>query len=361
MMYRLLVTGGAGFVGSNFTRSWLRDYPRDKVIVLDALTYAGNMENLASVLQNPNFSFVRGDIRNVDIIKRILIEESIDIVVNFASESHVDRSILRPQAFIESNIIGVFTLLESIRQCWSKPFGERRLIQASTAEVYGSLKPNSPPFTEASPYKPNSPYAASKAAGDHLAFSYCRTYGLPVILTNCSSSYGPYQFPEKLIPLAIINALEQKPIPVYGNGKNIRDWIYVEDYYRGLKKVIEHGAVGETYNIGGNCQKNNIDVVKMICDYIDEFKSLRDDKSSHNLITFVEDRPGHDFRHCMNTAKTKWDLGWMPIEIFETGLYKTIKWYLQNQDWLQRVRSGNYRIYYQEQYGKRLIGKDNIE
>ena len=371
-MRNLLITGGAGFIGSNFVRFWIKHHPEDRLVVLDALTYAGNLENLASVADHVNYRFVKGDIQDFSLLTQLFVEEEIDIVIHFAAESHVDRSILGPQAFIETNIQGTFTLLEAARKSWEKELGEKRFIHISTDEVYGSLDFDEPAFTEEYPYKPNSPYAASKAASDHLVRSYYHTYGIPTIITHCSNNYGPYQFPEKLIPLMIINALEKKPLPVYGEGQNVRDWIYVDDHCRAIEKIIESGVAGEVYNIGGNNEQKNIDVVAAICDFIDEGShrklkasvseanrgtastGLSGKQSARNLITFVADRPGHDLRYAINTAKISRELGWAPQESFSTGLQKTISWYLSNRDWWRRVRSGTYQSYYETQYRQRL-------
>lgn len=359
IMQRLLITGGAGFIGSNFTRLWLRDHPNDRVIILDSLTYAGNFENLSSISQHPGFSFIKGDIRDSSLVDRILMEEDINTIVHFAAESRVERTTIAPQIFTETNIIGTFSLLETVRKCWTKTLEEKRFIQVSTGSVYGTLSPEDFPSDENSPRKPTNIYSASKIAGDYLAYSYYQAYDIPIIITNCSDNYGPFQIPEKLIPITIINAIERKPISIYGNGKNVRDWIYVEDHYRALRKILQDGVLGETYNIGGNCEKRDIDVIRMICDKVDEFTGLKGIKSSHNLISFVDDRPVHNSRYSLNTSKIRWKLGWIPMENFETGLYKTVNWYFRNQGWWQRVRSGAYRKYYQEQYKKRLEGQDN--
>lgn len=353
-MRKLLITGGAGFIGSNFVRFWIEHHPEDRLVVLDALTYAGNLENLAPIADHANYRFVKGEIRDFSLVTQLFAEEDINIVIHFAAESHVDRSILGPQAFIETNIQGTFALLEVARKNWGKNLEGKRFIHISTDEVYGSLGFDEPAFTEESPYKPNSPYAASKAASDHLVRAYHHTYDLPTIITHCSNNYGPYQFPEKLISLMIINALERKSLPVYGKGQNIRDWIYVDDHCRALEKILERGAAGEVYNIGGNNEQKNIHAVTMICDIIDERLGLAGNNSARNLITFVTDRPGHDLRYAVNTAKISRELGWTPQESFATGLKKTIDWYLENRDWWQRVRSGAYRSYYEEQYHQRL-------
>ncbi len=335
-MQNLLVTGGAGFIGSNFVRFWKKNYPEDRITVFDALTYAGNLENLKFV----DVDFIKGNICDYQAVDK-LFEEDFDIVVHFAAESHVDRSILGPQEFIETNIKGTFVLLESLRKHWKGK--DKLFIHISTDEVYGSLNFDDPPFTEESPYRPNSPYSASKAGSDHLVRSYFHTYGIPAIVTHCSNNYGPYQFPEKLIPLMISNAIERKPLPIYGKGENIRDWIYVEDHCRAIEMVIRSGKLGETYNIGGNNEQKNIDVVRMICDIIDKKLGLSGTNSTHNLITFVADRPGHDLRYAIDITKIKRQLGWEPKESFITGLQKTVDWYLANQDWCKNIYSGNYR------------------
>lgn len=340
-MQRLLITGGAGFIGSNFVRFWKERYPEDKVIVFDALTYAGNPQNLNSV----DVHFIKGNICDFQAVDK-LFEENFDIVVHFAAESHVDRSILGPQAFIETNINGTFILLETARKHWKGK--DKLFIHISTDEVYGSLNFEDPPFTEESPYRPNSPYSASKAASDHLVRAYFHTYGIPTIITHCSNNYGPYQFPEKLIPFMISNAIEKKPLPVYGKGENVRDWIYVEDHCRAIEKIIKSGTPGETYNIGGNNEQKNIDVVRMICDIVDKKLGLSGIYSTHNLITFVADRPGHDLRYAIDITKMKYQLGWEPKESFITGLDKTVDWYLTNQDWCKNIQFGNYQKDYEK-------------
>lgn len=348
-MKRLLVTGGAGFIGSNFVRYWLDRHPDDRLVNLDALTYAGNPENLADVRDRPNYRFVQGGIGDRALVEKLFREEGIDTVVNFAAESHVDRSILGPDAFIQTNINGTFNLLEVARAVWGDAAGGRRFLHVSTDEVYGSLGPDDAPFTETHRYQPNSPYSASKAASDHLVRAYHHTYGLPVLTTNCSNNYGPYQFPEKLIPLMILNALEGKPLPVYGDGRNIRDWLYVEDHCSGIEAVLERGRVGEVYNIGGNNEWANIDIVHRVCDRLDELRP--GPKPYRELITFVRDRPGHDRRYAIDSSKMQRELGWTPAHQFETGIEATLNWYLANLDWCDRVRSGEYRQYLQTQYG----------
>jgi dTDP-glucose 4,6-dehydratase len=363
-MRRVLVTGGAGFIGSNFIHHWLGSHPGDRIIVLDKLTYAGNLENLKCMEGVPLYRFLRGDLNDFNLLDSLFQEEAIDVVVNFAAESHVDRSILGPKDFIETNINGTFTLLEVAKKQWvdnpaSTESARRCFLHVSTDEVYGSLGADGY-FTEDTPYTPNSPYSASKAASDHLARAYHHTYGLPVITTNCSNNYGPYQFPEKLIPLMIINSLQGKPLPVYGDGLNVRDWLYVEDHCRAIDTVIQSGRIGETYNIGGCNEWKNIDIVNLLCDLVDEvvaednelrttfpFKGRR-----RELIAFVKDRPGHDQRYAIDCTKIEKELGWQPEETFETGIRKTIGWYIANKPWWERIISGAYRDYYQEQYGE---------
>jgi dTDP-glucose 4,6-dehydratase len=348
-MKRLLVTGGAGFIGSNFVRYWLQQHPHDRVVNLDALTYAGNLENLTDIQDRPNYRFVHGDIGDRALVERLFRDEAIDAVVNFAAESHVDRSILGPDAFIKTNINGTFNLLEVARAVWGPDATERRFLHVSTDEVYGSLAPSDPAFTETHAYAPNSPYSASKAASDHLVRAYHHTYGLPVLTTNCSNNYGPYQFPEKLIPLVILNALEGKPLPIYGDGKNIRDWLYVEDHCSGIEAVLLRGRVGEVYNIGGNNEWTNIDIVNLICDRLDQLKP--GPRPYRELISFVRDRPGHDRRYAIDSSKMQAELGWSPAHRFETGIEATLGWYLNNLIWCDRVRSGAYREYLATQYG----------
>ena len=349
-MRRLLVTGGAGFIGSNFVRYWLERHPDDRLVNLDALTYAGNLESLADVQDRPNYRFVHGDIGDWGLVNELFRDERIDTVVNFAAESHVDRSILGPDAFIKTNINGTFNLLEVARAAWDSGFEARRFLHVSTDEVYGSLAPDEPPFTETNRYQPNSPYSASKAASDHLVRAYHHTYGMPTLTTNCSNNYGPYQFPEKLIPLVIMNALDGKPLPVYGDGRNIRDWLYVEDHCSGIEAVLERGRLGEVYNIGGNNEWANIDIVNLICDRLDTLRP--GPKPYRELVTFVRDRPGHDRRYAIDSSKMKTELGWTPAHRFETGIAATLDWYLANLDWCDRVRSGEYRQYLERQYGQ---------
>lgn len=349
-MKSLLVTGGAGFIGSNFVRYWLERHPDDQLVNLDALTYAGNLENLTEIQDDPHYHFEQGDIGDRALVERLFREKQIDTVVNFAAESHVDRSILGPDAFIKTNINGTFNLLEVARAAWGSNISERRFLHVSTDEVYGSLTADEPAFTEAHQYAPNSPYSASKASSDHLVRAYYHTYGLPVLTTNCSNNYGPYQFPEKLIPLVFLNALEGKPLPIYGDGMNIRDWLYVEDHCSGIEAVLERGRLGEVYNIGGNNEWTNIDIVNLICDRLDQHKPSP--KQYRDLITYVRDRPGHDRRYAIDSSKMKAELGWQPAHRFETGIEATLAWYLENLEWCNRVRSGEYRHYLEAQYGQ---------
>jgi dTDP-glucose 4,6-dehydratase len=321
----ILVTGGAGFIGSNFVLSTLKG--RDEPIVnLDKLTYAGSLRNLEPLRDDPRHVFVQGDICDRELVRGLLKKHSPRAIVHFAAESHVDRSISGPAQFIQTNVAGTFSLLDEVRASSR----EIRFLHVSTDEVYGSLSPDDPAFTETSPYAPNSPYAASKAASDHLVRAYHHTYGLPTLTTNCSNNYGPRQFPEKLIPLTIANALSGKPLPVYGDGRNVRDWLYVEDHCAAVRLVLERGRVGETYNIGGGCEKQNIDVVKSICGLLDELKPRKGGRHAE-LITFVQDRPGHDRRYAMDASKIARELGWRPRESFESGLAKTVRWYLENR------------------------------
>lgn len=341
----ILVTGGAGFIGGNFV---IRQIQRGdtEVVNLDALTYAGNLDTLHGIEDNPNHSFVLGSIGDSALVDYLLLRHEPAAIVNFAAESHVDRSIDSPEAFIQTNILGTFQLLESARKYWRNlpdPARDRfRFLHVSTDEVYGSLGPGGK-FTETSPYQPNSPYSASKASSDHLARAYFHTYGLPVLTTNCSNNYGPYQFPEKLIPLIIHNALAGKPLPVYGTGSNVRDWLYVEDHCQAIERILEAGRPGEVYNIGGNNEKTNLEVVQTLCDLLDELRPQSPHRPHRNLVTFVTDRPGHDQRYAIDATKLKTELGWEPAESFETGLRKTVSWYLDNEAWTRRVMDGSYR------------------
>lgn len=359
---RLLVTGGAGFIGSNFVHYWCKQYnsdrevskerSADRVVVLDALTYAGNRRSLADLEELENFRFVQGDICDRAVVEALLQEEEIDTVAHFAAESHVDRSILGPDAFIRTNVVGTFTLLESFRHHWERRGRTQsdRFLHVSTDEVYGSLGPDDHPFTETTPYAPNSPYSASKAGSDHLARAYYETYGVPTLITNCSNNYGPYHFPEKLIPLMCINILLGKPLPVYGDGQNIRDWLYVGDHCRALDVVIHKGEPGETYNIGGNNEVKNIDLVHKLCELMDELAPNLPVKPSKQLITFVKDRPGHDRRYAIDATKIKTELGWSPAETVDGGLRRTIEWYLSHEDWWKPLLSKEYQEYYQQVY-----------
>ncbi len=349
---RILITGGAGFIGSNFVRYWHDRDRRDRIVVLDALTYAGNLANLADLEGDDNFRFVQGNICDRPLIEKLLRKEAIDTIVHFAAESHVDRSILGPDAFVQTNIIGTFTLLEAFRHHWnSLPATPRPLfLHVSTDEVYGSLNPEDPPFSETTPYAPNSPYSASKASSDHFARAYFHTYNVPTIITNCSNNYGPYHFPEKLIPLMCINILLGKPLPVYGDGQNVRDWLYVKDHCRALDCAIERGKPGETYNIGGNNEVKNIDLVRMLCRLMDELAGDLPLRPSEELITFVKDRAGHDRRYAIDASKIQSDLGWQPSVTVEEGLRKTVQWYLENEDWWKPLLSEEYRAYYQKVY-----------
>lgn len=351
----ILVTGGAGFIGSNFVLDWLARFD-EPVINLDALTYAGNMENLSSLQTDQRHIFIKGDIGNFGLVSHILAEYHPRAVINFAAESHVDRSIHGPEDFIQTNIVGTFRLLEAARAYWHRLSAEDkarfRFLHVSTDEVYGSLEINAPAFTETHRYEPNSPYSASKASSDHLVRAYHHTYGLPTLTTNCSNNYGPYQFPEKLIPLVIHNALAGKAIPIYGDGQQIRDWLYVIDHCSAIRRVLEAGQVGEVYNIGGLNEKTNLEVVHIICDILDELRPFASHPSGtyRALITFIKDRPGHDRRYAINARKLELELGWKPAETFETGIRKTVQWYLDNQTWVANVTSGTYRQWVEKQY-----------
>jgi dTDP-glucose 4,6-dehydratase len=349
---RIVITGGAGFIGSNFVYHWVRQYPEDRVVVLDALTYAGNRHTLAPLDANPNVRFVQADICDRARMDLIFAEEQIDTVAHLAAESHVDRSILGPGAFVQTNVVGSFTLLEAFRQHWisqGQPT-DYRFLHVSTDEVYGSLEPDDPAFSETTPYAPNSPYSASKAGSDHLARAYFHTYGMPTLITNCSNNYGPYHFPEKLIPLITINILMGKPLPVYGDGQNVRDWLYVGDHCSALDAVLHQGLPGETYNVGGNNEVKNIDLVHMVCDLMDELAPSLPVRPSRDLITYVKDRPGHDRRYAINATKLKTELGWVPSHTVQTGLRETVEWYLSHQAWWEPLLSEEYKAYYQKVY-----------
>jgi dTDP-glucose 4,6-dehydratase len=349
----ILVTGGAGFIGSNFVLDWLAQSD-EPVVTLDALTYAGNLENLKSLDGDPRHSFVKGDICDRALVDQLLATHRPRALLHFAAESHVDRSISGPGAFMRTNVEGTFTLLEASRAYWSGLTDDAkaafRFHHVSTDEVYGSLKADDPPFAETNPYEPNSPYSASKAASDHLVRAWHHTYGLPVLTTNCSNNYGPYHFPEKLIPLMIVNALAGKPLPVYGDGQQIRDWLFVTDHASAIRAVLAGGRLGETYNIGGWNEKANIDIVKTVCALLDELRPSAEG-SYARLITYVKDRPGHDRRYAIDARKIERELGWRPAETFETGIRKTVQWYLDHPDWVARVQSGAYRDWVNQQYG----------
>ena len=366
-MRRMLVTGAAGFIGTNFVHFWAEHHPGDTIFGLDALTYAGNLSNLEPLADNERFTFIKGDIRDGDIMHEIIKREGIDTIVHFAAESHVDRSIRGPDPFIDTNVRGTHELLKAARAAWSEDWsgGAQRFHHISTDEVYGSLAPNAPPFTEDTAYAPNSPYAASKAAADHLVRAYHHTYGVPVTTTNCSNNYGPYHFPEKLIPLTIVNALDGKQLPVYGDGLQVRDWLYVRDHCRGIERVLEKGRLGETYNLGGNSERQNIDVVKGICGHINKIfaeeekvrerfpkcpASLGGDTAE--LIAFVKDRPGHDRRYAIDAMKATLETGYGPAESFETGLLKTVRWFIANESWWRSVMDGSYRDWVELHYSE---------
>jgi dTDP-glucose 4,6-dehydratase len=353
----ILVTGGAGFIGSNFILSWMKA-AGSAVVNLDLLTYAGNPANLSSLEGDQRYLLRRGDICDAELVGALLREHQPRAIVHFAAESHVDRSIASPDAFIRTNVQGTFVLLEQAKAYWSElSEADRRafrFLHVSTDEVYGSLGPHAPAFSETTAYAPNSPYAASKAASDHLARAYCHTWGLPVLTTNCSNNYGPFQFPEKLIPLMILNALEGKPLPVYGDGKNVRDWLYVEDHCAAIRAVLAKGRIGETYNIGGISERANIDVVNLICDLLDEMRPNAATGPRRELITFVKDRPGHDRRYAIDASKISRELGWQPAEKFESGLRKTVRWYLDHFAWVESVRTGAYLEWIAQNYTERV-------
>jgi len=352
----ILVTGGAGFIGANFVLDWLA-LSDESIINLDKLTYAGNLETLSALKSNSGHIFVEGDIGDTTLVSALLEQYQPRAVINFAAESHVDRSIHEPDAFIQTNVVGTFNLLESTKKHWqSLPDQKRnvfRFLHVSTDEVYGSLGHSAPAFTEENKYEPNSPYSASKAASDHLVRAYHHTYGLPVLTTNCSNNYGPYHFPEKLIPLIIVNALAGKVLPVYGDGQQIRDWLYVKDHCSAIRRVLDVGRVGETYNIGGWNEKPNIEIVKTICDLLNELKPRTDKKSYAEQIQYVTDRPGHDRRYAIDASKVERDLGWRPAETFSSGIRKTVEWYLNNQSWVENVQTGAYRNWVSKNYSDR--------
>jgi dTDP-glucose 4,6-dehydratase len=363
----ILVTGGAGFVGANFVIGWLDQSPggQEPVVNLDKLTYAGNLESLGTLRGDARHTFVKGDIGDVELMAGLLARHQPRAVINFAAESHVDRSIRGPEDFIQTNIVGTFRLLEAVRAYWyslpSTASGRRaggkgvhqaafRFVHVSTDEVYGSLRPGEPAFTEKHPYQPNSPYSASKAASDHLVRAWHHTYGLPVLTTNCSNNFGPYHFPEKLIPLMIINALASKPLPVYGDGMQVRDWLYVKDHCSAIRRVLEAGRPGEVYNVGGWNEKPNIEIVKTVCALLDELRPRADGNSYSTQIRYLKDRPGHDRRYAIDACKLEKELGWKPAETFESGIRKTVQWYLSNSEWVARVQSGAYSEWVQTQY-----------
>ena len=349
---RLLVTGAAGFIGSNFAHYWHRRHPDTQLIILDALTYAGNRANLAGILGHGQVELIEGNICDRALVSRLLQDYAIDTVVHFAAESHVDRSILGPEAFVQTNVVGTFSLLEAFRTHWQQQNqpDHLRFLHVSTDEVYGSLGADDPAFTETTPYAPNSPYSASKAGSDHLARAYYHTYGMPTLITNCSNNYGPYHFPEKLIPLMCVNMLLGKPLPVYGDGQNIRDWLFVEDHCSALDTVLRHATPGETYNIGGQAEVKNIDLVNLLCELMNELAPELPIRPTQALITYVRDRPGHDRRYAMDISKLQRDLGWQPSVTLEAGLRKTVTWYLNNRDWWLPLLSPDYQKYYQQRY-----------
>ncbi len=363
----LLVTGGAGFIGANFVLYWLGKYPQDRVVVLDALTYAGNLDNLAAVKDSDAMTFVHGDICDQPLVEALIRDQKVDTLVHFAAESHVDRSITGPDAFIETNVIGTHSLLKAAKKVWLDEEANvegHRFHHVSTDEVYGTLGPEDPAFREDTPYAPNSPYSASKAASDHLVRAYHHTYGLNVTTSNCSNNYGPFHFPEKLIPLVITNILFDRALPIYGDGKQIRDWLYVEDHARGIDLILEKGRIDETYNIGGINEWANIDIVKLICGLMNEAfandsglaerfpeASAAQAGNAESLITYVKDRPGHDRRYAIDPTKANNELGYQPAETFETGIRRTLQWYLENESWWRAVMDGSYRQWIEKQYG----------
>jgi len=364
-MRKILITGGAGFIGSNFTQFWHAKSPNDHLVVLDALTYAGNVSSINKLIEQDQITFVRGNISNRDLMMQIFTEHSIDTVVHFAAESHVDRSIAAPDDFMQTNIIGTHVLLSAALEAWRGQLTNKRFHHISTDEVYGDLGPADPAFTETTPYAPRSPYAASKASSDHLVRSYNITYGFPSTITNCSNNYGPLQFPEKLIPLMIANALDGKPLPVYGAGRNVRDWLYVEDHCRAIAAVLEHGKVGETYNVGGDNELTNIDLVRSICHLIDDKITLNPElkiqfprcaiangQTSESLIQFVKDRPGHDRRYAINGTKILSELGFQPRADFTSGLNRTVDWYITHEQWWRDVQSGEHLRWVEQHYGE---------
>ena len=349
----IIVTGAAGFIGSNFVLNWF-EHQDEKVIALDKLTYAGNLESLKSVEANKNYEFVHGDIGDSKLVSELLQKHQPRAIINFAAESHVDRSIHGPDEFMLTNIMGTYRMLNAVRLFYDelndKDQNKFRFLHVSTDEVYGTLSATDPAFKEINKYEPNSPYSASKASSDHLVRAWHHTYGLPVLTTNCSNNYGPYHFPEKLIPLCILKALQGENLPIYGDGQQVRDWLYVVDHCKGIETVLDKGVVGETYNIGGWNEKANLEVVHTLCDLLDELKPREDGKSYKEQITFIKDRPGHDRRYAINSTKIANELGWKPEETFETGIHKTVQWYLDNQDWVANVQSGEYKKWLTKNY-----------
>ncbi|MDY7576129.1 dTDP-glucose 4,6-dehydratase [Actimicrobium sp. CCI2.3] len=352
----ILVTGGAGFIGANFVNDWLAQSD-EPIVNIDLLTYAGNRENLAGLANDPRHIFIHGDIGDTALLTKLLTEHQPRAILNFAAESHVDRSIHAPEDFVQTNVVGTFRLLEAVRNYWYllsvDKKSEFRFLHVSTDEVYGSLSKDEPAFTETHRYEPNSPYSASKAASDHLVRAYHHTYGMPVLTTNCSNNYGPFHFPEKLIPLMIVNALAGKALPVYGDGQQIRDWLYVKDHCSAIRRVLEAGRVGEVYNVGGWNEKPNLDIVHTVCALLDELRGRPDGKRYAEQITYVTDRPGHDRRYAIDASKIERELGWKPAETFDTGIRKTVAWYLANQEWVANVQSGSYREWVEKNYVER--------
>lgn len=351
----ILVTGGAGFIGSNFIRHTLGADTRVKVTNLDSLTYAGSQLGLAHYADDDRYEFVEGSITNGDLAESIIRSQRIDTIVHFAAESHVDRSISGPAAFIDTNIVGTFRLLDAARNAWGDNLSSRRFLHVSTDEVYGTLTATDPAFTETTPFAPNSPYAASKASSDMLVRSYFHTYGFPVVTTNCSNNYGPFQFPEKLIPLMIVNALAGKPLPIYGDGQQVRDWLYVDDHCAAICRAISSGELGRTYNVGGNNEMPNMDIVHSICDLLDELQPRHDAKSYREQIQFVEDRPGHDRRYAVNADRIATELDWTPSESFATGIRKTVEWYLENSEWLESIKNEQHQKWQSQNYVNRTM------
>ena len=351
MDHTILITGGAGFIGSHLTRLFVTKYPRYNIINLDKLTYAGNLENLKDIEDKPNYTFIKGDITDIDLITKIFEEYKFTAVLHCAAESHVDRSISDPLAFVRTNVLGTTTLLQTAKECWKDDYSNKLFYHISTDEVYGSLGDEGF-FTEETSYDPRSPYSASKASSDHFVRAFHHTYNLPVIISNCSNNYGPFHFPEKLIPLCINNILHKKPLPIYGKGENVRDWLFVEDHVKAIDNIFHTGKVGETYNIGGHNEWKNIDIIRELCRQMDN-KLGRENGESEKLITFVKDRAGHDLRYAIDATKLKNELGWLPSLQFEEGLSKTIDWYLNNKEWMNDVTSGSYQHYYDAQYEKR--------